>query len=330
MDRFYASPSASFYDDELERRFYEQKIRHVGFKPYPKDGVITFGASQTSKCDREIYYKYGDAKPEKSDDLPHRGRQRRQGTAIIDFVQLDLIHMPKRLGGDCKFRIKETKDGEYAFEDAAAHRRVFDVTLGDGYVSRFAIFAKPDGIMEYEGDKLLFEYKTKASGIKYMNQKLDYQGAQEDHLRQVTAESLVFGINEGIILYESTQKPAWFSDEESKSVTKGNKTWREGQPVPDMRAFYFKITRNMQEELLTDLARQARKVYEDEAAPEVTPEMTSKCGFCPFWEHCHSELTADNVEKLRDADSRYEVSKFAGKYNHKKLRVYLEAVPDGR
>jgi hypothetical protein len=329
LDRYYASPTASFYLEDLEREFYEQKIRHLGFTPYPKDGYITFGASQTSKCDREIFYKYGDVKPEKSDDLPFRGRQRRIGTAVVDYLQLDLIHMPERLGDDCKFRVKRTKSGEFAFEDAAAHRRVFEVTLEDGYSCRFAIFAKPDGILEYEGSNLLFEYKTKATGIKPMNQKLDYKGAQEDHLRQVTAESLVFGINEGIILYESTQKPAWFSDEESKSVTKGNKTWKDGQPVPDMRAFYFRITRKMQEDLLIDLARQARKVYEGEK-PEVTPEMTRKCGFCAFWEHCHNDLTAENIEKLREADVRYESSKYAGSQNHKMLRAYLEAVPDGR
>ncbi|MBA4542052.1 hypothetical protein H1164_03935 [Thermoactinomyces daqus] len=242
LDMYYSHPKSNFYIERIEREFYEQKLQHLTFQPYPNDGLVTFGASGTDKCDREVYYRNQKEKPEKREDIPFRGRQRRQGTAIVDYVQLDLLHMPERLGDKAKFTVARTKSGEFAFEDAVKHRAVFTVRLPDGYVCKFAITAKPDGILEYEGRRLLFEYKTKATGIKSMNQKLDYSGPDGHHIDQVVAESLVFGIREGIILYESTQKPSWFSDEEKKSVSKGQKTWIDGKPLADLRAFYFSVT----------------------------------------------------------------------------------------
>jgi hypothetical protein len=329
LNTYYAHPKSSFYIDRVERKFYEQKLRHLGFKPYPDDGVVTFGASGTDKCDREIYYRNQKIKPEKREDIPFRGRQRRQGTAIIDFVQLDILHMPEVLGDAAKFRFAKLSTGEYAFEDAAQRRAVFTVRLPDGYVCKLAITAKPDGILEYshDGRRLLFEYKTKATGLRAMNQKLDHKGPDSHHLDQVVAESLVFGIREGIILYESTQKPSWFSDEDRKSVSKGQKTWADGEPLADLRAFYFCVTEEQQRKLLAKLALQARNVYEN-VKPDVTVEMTGKCGFCPYFGHCQRDLSPENAETLRAAEENYAKSKFAGKVDHLNLLAYLAEVPD--
>lgn len=325
LDAYYASPASGFHDNAIARRFYEQKLRHLTFKPYPDDGLVTFGASGTDKCGLEVFFRNQRVKPQKSDDLPFRGRQRRQGSAVIEYVQLDLVHMRKRLGDRARFTIATTDEGEFAFEDAAQQRVVFEY----GGV-KFAITAKPDGLLTYHLDnsRLLFEYKTKASGIRAMNSKLDYSGPQADHLRQVTAESLVFGIREGILLYESTQKPSWFSDEDNASVTKGAKTWRDGAPIPDIRPFYFYITDEMQDALLRDLARQARIVYEG-VKPDVTADMTTKCGFCPYFGgHCQASLSAENLAELQAIESRMARSNFAGKRDHRSLRAYLDQVAE--
>lgn len=328
LDAYYSDPRSSFYLDQLEEAFYKQRLNHVGWKPYPKDGLVTFGASGTDKCDLEVYYRFQKIKPEKRHDIPFRGRQRRQGSAVIEMVQLDLIHMPARLGDRAKFRLKKTKSGEYAFEDAAQHRAVYEVEMEDGNKCRFAVMAKPDGILEYEGRDLLFEYKTKATGLRSMISKLDYKGPDAGHMRQVTAESLVFGINEGIILYESTQKPSWFSDEERKSVTKGQKTWKEGAPLADVRAFYFSISAEEQHALLYHLAKQARAVYEN-TKPVVTVEMTNKCAFCDFFgSHCQGDQPAEVIENLRQVERRMARSHMAGKYEHRNLLEYLNAVPE--
>lgn len=324
LNAYYAHPDSSFYDEEIERAFWEQKLRHVRFKSYPNDGLVTFGASQVDKCDREIYFKYSRAPKVKRHDIPFRGRQRRQGTAIVDYLQLDLVHMPVRLG-DVKFTVAKTKTGEWAFEDAAQHRRVFTVPL-DGEKIKFAVTAKPDGILEYEGRRLLLEFKTKATGIKQMNQKLSYTGPEYHHRAQVIAESLVFGIREALILYESTQKPSWFSDEENR-VPKYQKTWENGEPIADIRVFYIRIDPEEQRELLEHLARQAKLVY-DKTLPDVTVDMTQKCGFCPYFgAHCHKMLTKENYDALKLAERRFATSTAAGFYAHRQLQAYLAEVP---
>ncbi|WP_018755166.1 hypothetical protein [Paenibacillus terrigena] len=333
MDAYYSSPDTSFYDNAIERKFFEQKLRHIGFKPYPNDGLVTFGASGTNLCDRQLVFKNDKAtRPEKSADIPFRGRQRRQGTAIVDYVQLDLLHMPKRLKGAESFRMAVRDNGEWDFEEAAQERRVFSHPHPEtGELVSFAITAKPDGKFQYtpDGSRVIFEYKTKASGLRAMNGKLDYKGAQDDHQRQVIAESLVFGINEALIVYESTQKPSWFSDEESSSVTKGQKTWKEGAPLPDMRAFYVKITEQMQRELLDELARQSTLVYESRETgevPDVSVEMTGKCGFCQFRGHCKITMTDGNLTKLQRAEVQMAKGSMAGKQTHRQVKAFIEEV----
>lgn len=320
MDAYYASPSASFHDDRISKRFYEQRLRHIGFKPYPQDGLVTFGASGTGKCDREIVFKNAKAKTEKTPDIPFRSRQRRVGSAVIEYYQLDLAHMPKRLDKQALFTLLETKTGEYAMEDAVQVRQVIE---HNGV--KFAITVKPDGILNYAPDadrRFILEYKTKASGVVEMNGKLDFSGAQADHLRQVTAEAIVYGINEGFIVYESMHKPSWFSDEERKNVPKTRKTWRSGEPMPDMRAMYFYITDEMKSELLDDLARQAELVYNGEI-PAMAVEFTSKCGFCQFKAHCKSILTDGELTQLQEIESKMAASPMAGKREHTDLRNYL-------
>lgn len=330
MDAYYASPSTAYYDDAISRRFYGQKLRYLRYDPWPKDGLVMFGASGTSLCDRQLVFKNDKTtKPEKSVDIPFRGRQRRIGNATVDYVQLDLVHMQKRLGSAAKFTMAERDNGEWDFEDAAQERRIFEAPHPEtGELVKFAITAKPDGKFVYEPDdsRILFEFKTKASGLRAMNSKLDYKGAQADHIRQVTAEALVFGVDEALIVYESTQKPAWFDDTDNASVTKGAKTWLAGKPLADMRAFYVKITDEMKTALFADLARQAALVYEsqaDGAAPTVTVEMTGQCGFCSYREYCRKVLTSDNESRLEAIEHTMSKSSMAGKSAHRQLKAYL-------
>jgi hypothetical protein len=263
------------------------------------------------------------------------------GTAIVDYVQLDLVHMRKRLGADAKFTMVERKwpninVTDWDFEDAAQERRAFEYPHPEtGELVKFAITAKPDGKFRYEpdGSTIIFEYKTKASGLRAMNGKLDYKGAQDDHIRQVTAEALVFDIDEALIVYESTQKPAWFDDAESTSVTKGQKTWADGKPRPDIRAFYVKVTDEMKAALLADLARQAALVYDVKAGapnPDVTVEMTDGCGFCNYRDHCHKTLTDDNLARLQRQENALSSSQLAGKAEHRRLMAFLAEVEANR
>lgn len=339
LDAYYSSPDTSFYDDGISRRYYEQKLRHIRYVPYPKDGLVTFGASGTDMCDRQLVFKNDKTtKPAKSPDLPFRSRQRRQGTAIVDYVQLDLAHMQKRLGAAAAFTLaEETSDErtEWLLEEAAQKREIFGWPNPEtGEVVRFAITAKPDGLLDYKAGssdaaRLIFEYKTKASGLRAMNAKLDYKGAESSHVRQLIAESLVFGVNEALIVYESTHKPAWFDDTDNAGVTKGQKTWLDGRPRPDLRVFHVHITPEMQAALLSDLARQAAIVYSGDV-PDVTVDMTDSCGFCAFTAHCHATITPGNLAVLLRAEQAYAASDGAGKAVHRRLADYLAGVTEVR
>lgn len=325
LDAYYAAPSASFHDNKIARKFYEQRLKHLTYTPYPNDGLVTFGASGTAKCDREIVFKNAKVKTEKTPDLPFRSRQRRVGSAVIEYLQLDIAHMQKRLGNDAVFTFATLPNGDYAFEDAMQVRQVIE---HNGV--KFAITVKPDGILNYSKEgganaqprRFIFEYKTKASGVVEMNGKLDYSGAQADHLRQVTAEAIVYGIDEGFIVYESMHKPAWFSDEERKNVPKTRKTWRDGEPLPDLRVMYFKITEEMKTSLLDDLARQAELVYDGEI-PKMNVDFTSKCGFCPFKAHCKAILSPEELAELQAIEAKMAATSMAGKREHNDLRNYL-------
>ncbi|MNW66665.1 hypothetical protein D3C74_451570 [compost metagenome] len=83
----------------------------------------------------------------------------------------------------------------------------------------------------------------------------------------------------------------------------------------------------MQRELLDDLARQAALVYSGEV-PDVTVEMTGKCGFCQFRGHCAASLSADNLALLERAESRMAHGSMAGKATHKNLRQFLDGFAD--
>lgn len=318
IDAYYSSPTASFHDNNIAKKFYEQRLKYLEYKPYPNDELVTFGASGTNMCDRQIVFKNAKVKTEKTPDIPFRARQRRVGSAVIEYFQLDLAHMEKRLGKDAKFTLMKTRTGEWAMEDAAQVRKVFD---HNGV--KFAITVKPDGILEHDHNKrYILEYKTKASGVVEMNGKLDFSGAQDDHLRQVTAEAIVYGINEGFLVYESMHKPSWFSDEDKKSVPKTRKTWADGEPKPDLRVMYFRITDEMKTALLDDLAKQSQLVYDSEVST-ITFDMTQKCGFCAFKTHCQTSLSAEETTFLREVDANMAKSSMGGKYQHNNLRNYL-------
>ena len=132
----------------------------------------------------------------------------------------------------------------------------------------------------------------------------------------------MYGVNEGFLVYESMHKPSWFSDEERKNVPKTRKTWRNGEPLSDMRAMYFRITDDMKRQLLDDLAHQASLVYSGEI-PEMTVDMTSKCGFCPFKAHCKASLSAEEMAMLSEVEAKMAGSEMNGKMAHNNLRNYL-------
>ena len=125
-----------------------------------------------------------------------------------------------------------------------------------------------DGQLIYLPDmsKLVFEFKTKSTTIASVG-TYKMREAMPSHKFQCTAYSLIFGMDEFLIVYESVAKDSWTKGAEAK---------------PDMRAFYIKVTDADREALLDFLAETARKFYAGEL-PEADRE---KCLFCVYKAQC--------------------------------------------
>ena len=135
----------------------------------------------------------------------------------------------------------------------------------------FQVFGMMDGVLEYTPDnaKIGFEFKTKSTTIAAIG---DYKlrTPQDGHVEQVTAYSLLFSLEEFLLVYESIAKDGWNKGAEAK---------------PDVKAFYVKVTQEQRQALLDKFTRVA-KAIKDKNLPDKNP---TKCIFCPYKTLCESQ-----------------------------------------
>lgn len=132
----------------------------------------------------------------------------------------------------------------------------------------FALFGMMDGILEYkqDGTRVGFEFKTKSTTIAQVgNYKM--KDAQEGHKLQTVAYSLLFDVDEFIIMYESVAKDNWTANQNAKS---------------DIRTFYNKVTEADKLMLLDKLAEVEKHIQ----AGKIPEGDLSKCIFCPYKNTC--------------------------------------------
>lgn len=261
FDRLHSLPEE--FDRELEIELLKNELKNLE-KPkelHFESGIVTFSPSSASKCERELFFKAVGAEQDEMPFFPYQRRWVRNGSAVHKEVQKDLLLAEKRLE-DPAFRVVRLHDGSPAWEENLKDVRQFE---HNGV--RFQLFGKMDGILEYrDGSRIGFEYKTKSTTISAVgNYKL--KDAQDNHKQQAIAYSLLFGIDEFLIVYESLAKDGWTKGEQARA---------------DMRAFYYRPTETEKEDLLDKFARVAKKV-ENKELPVAERE---KCLFCPFKTIC--------------------------------------------
>lgn len=277
---------SEIYDRDIEERILEDELEHIR---NPKvlnfeRGLVTFSPSSASKCERELYYK---AKREQQDDqpfLPYQRRWVRNGSAVHDAVQKDLLLAEEHLKNP-DFKVVKMPNGSPAWE-----QNLKDVKQIDHDGIRFQIFGMMDGILEYkDGSKIGFEFKTKSTTLGAIGEYL-MKDAQDSHKEQAIAYSILFGIDEFIFVYESLAKDGWMKGEDAK---------------PDMRAFYFRPTQKQKDDLLDKFARVARRVKADDL-PDA--EFPHQCIFCPYKTLCEKDGGYDSQwvedEKRRKEEER--------------------------
>ncbi|MCW2279283.1 PD-(D/E)XK nuclease family protein [Heliophilum fasciatum] len=224
-------------------------------------GIVTFSPSSASKCERELYFRADRIPKEEGEMMPYQRRWVRNGSAVHAAVQRDLLYAEKYLT-DPAFTVVRTKKGLPAWEKNVRQVRPLEY---DGV--KFQIYGMMDGVLQYrDGLKIGFEFKTKSTTLGAIGH-YKMKDAQEDHKTQCVAYSLLFGLREFLIVYESLAKDGWMKGHEAK---------------PDIRAFYLNVTDEDRDKLLQKFAGVARKYYAKEM-PSKDPE---KCIFCPYKMKC--------------------------------------------
>lgn len=241
----------------------EHDVKMISVKPdYPTD-IVKYNPSGASKCNLELYYKAKGYKEVHDDKYPYHDRWTRNATAVHEAVQRDLLYAEKYLKNP-KFTVVRTETGLPAWEQNILRWKVIEHKG-----QRFVINGMMDGILNYtpEGMVVGFEFKTKSNTIGQVgNYKM--KDATDSHKLQCVAYSLLFGIEDYIIMYESLAKDGWMKGAEAK---------------PDMRAFHVHVTEEMRQELLDKFAYVSQCV---EAGIQPEQEL-DKCFFCPFKYLCH-------------------------------------------
>ncbi|ACV62721.1 hypothetical protein Dtox_1875 [Desulfofarcimen acetoxidans DSM 771] len=251
-------------DFEIERSLLKDELDSINRKSqfFFTNEMITFSPSSASKCERELLFKAISTTKDNNSFFPYQRRWMRNGTAVHAAVQKDLLYAEKYLDNP-KFTVERTVEGKPAWERNIKKSKQFN----HNGVS-FLIYGMMDGILIHTptATRLGFEFKTKSTTISAVG-SYKLKGPQSSHIEQCVAYSLLFDIDEFLIVYESLAKDGWNKGEAAK---------------PDMRAFHVTVTDNDREALLDKLAAVAQDFYLDQM-----PEGNfSKCIFCTYKESC--------------------------------------------
>ncbi|WP_052366487.1 PD-(D/E)XK nuclease family protein [Geomicrobium sp. JCM 19055] len=123
-----------------------------------------------------------------------------------------------------------------------------------------------DGLLTYkeDGSTIGFEFKTKSNTP---SQVKNIKEPQPSHIQQCVAYSLLFDVDEFLLVYEGVAKSKWSSNDEA---------------YPDTKAFYVRPTEREKTWLLDKFAEVTRNVEDGELS---RPDY-SKCLFCPYKTIC--------------------------------------------
>ena len=229
----------------------------------PRPATYIFSPSGASKCSRELYFKALKIKTVDTNQ-PYQRRWTRNSTAVHEVVQKDLLYMGKTMKNP-NFTVKLKENGLPAWEE---NLKTFVEVKHDG--EEFAVLGMMDGILNYkDGSEIGFEFKTKSNSIAQVGNYC-MKAPAPYHKDQCVAYSILFGMNEFILMYEAVSKDQWHKGVDAKI---------------DIRAFYFKATEEAKNELLSKFASVVKAVK----ANEMPPMQVDKCIFCSYKHLCEGE-----------------------------------------
>jgi hypothetical protein len=291
------------YDDRLDAWLHELYAKAKRRRRKLDFSVPYFSPSSAGKCDRELYVKALGMPKDQDEVKPWQRRWTAQGTAIGDWFQRELLlaerHFEKFTGKEPPFRLARTEAGEPFFEDFVHTQRFFE---HNG--QRFSLLGTCDGVLEYGGKRIGLEIKSKQTsysetGFSRMS------SPKSEHVKQVTCYSLMYDLDEYLIVYVNTSKKAWFMDDS------------EFESSPDFRVFHVPVTGAMKTEILDKFA------YVTKCVAEGTPPALDldQFRFNNFKRSCALSLSDDEFNILKAQVRRA----LRGRLPEWKKQVYYDA-----
>ena len=271
----------NLYDDEMDSWLHQLYADVLKDKKRLDWSKVYFSPSSADECPRALYHKAKKAKKDPQVWQPHQRRWVEIGTGIGDMVQRELLlmgrHYKKFTGEDPKYTVGMV-DGKPAFEDFiyADH-----LVKHDG--EEFYLRGTSDGILSITGSNKLVGLEVKSKQQTPSKTSLTaMKEPQESHVKQITAYSIMYDLEDYVIMYVNTSHKAWEMTEE------------EFQKTPDIRLFDVKVTEEDKTDLLDYFADIARRVREDDPP---LPDL-SRWRFNSYKNAISESLTDDEMERL--------------------------------
>jgi hypothetical protein len=282
MDLWHGSPEV--YDDrldaEIHRMNYEIRINPNRLEWGPK-GTKYFSPSSANSCKRELYMKLSGADKDAQRNSPHQGRWQRSGTAFGDTIQRDLLfiekHYERVFGTPPPFVPVKTDRGYPMWENFA---QMIKTVEHNGHTIR--LLGKPDGVLQYkDGKRVGLEIKSKQTTAAQTSE-YTMREPKSDHVKQVISYSIMYGVDDFLIVYGNLSKKAWDMTEEDYGKN------------PDLRAFHVHVTEADRQELLDGFAEVLQAIKDGNPPPLNLDKWT----FNSFKTVCAQSLTESEFLSL--------------------------------
>jgi hypothetical protein len=297
MDTWHSTPEV--WDDKLDAAIhkmeYEVRTSHRPSLEWGPKGTKYFSPSSANSDARELYHKLSKAPRDKNEDPPHRGRWKRLGTLFGDMIQTDLLYINKHYekihGKKPEFTPEtiEIKGKRFPAWEKFAQKILWVEHRGH----KIPILGQPDGILRHTDTRKLvgLEIKSKQTTAAQTS-KYSMRDAKEDHIKQCINYSIMYGVDDFIILYGNLSKKGWFMSDEDYDKT------------PDIRAFHYTVTEKDRQDLLDYYA----DVLDAIKAGNPPKMNLDKWTFNNFKEATAKSLTDKELEDLHEQVGRIKRS----------------------
>lgn len=258
-------------------------------------GIPYFSPSSSGSCNRELYVKCKGKGRDIQDVNPYQTRWQGIGTKIGDLLQEEILKAENcyhnYYSQKFPFRFLKNERLEPMFEDFAQAQKLISHNGQE-----FWLYGTTDGIMEAtlaDGSKVKIGLEIKSKQTSYSaTGTFGMKSANEKHIQQTVAYSLMYDVDYWIVLYVNASKKGWSMD----STEQGK--------YPDIRAFGHFVTQQMKDKLLDKFAGVMEAVNTDTPPPLDLDNFT----FNNYKTACATSLTDEEYMELIQQAMRIECS----------------------